>query len=80
MPFVPALCTQCGAKLEIDSSKEATICPFCNTPFVTETAINNYNTTNVTNIGNLHADVVNVTDNKLENRIKSAETYISFKE
>lgn len=72
MPLVPALCTQCGSKLEIDSTQEAAICPFCKTPFVTENAINNYNTTNVTNIGNLHADVVNVSeDNSRENRVLS---------
>lgn len=80
MPLVPALCTQCGAKLEIDSSQEAAVCPYCHTPFVTEEAITNYNTTNVTNIGNLHADIVNVTDSQsLENLIKSAETFMKMK-
>ena len=38
MPLVPALCTQCGSKLEIDSSQEAAVCPYCHTPFVTEKA------------------------------------------
>lgn len=77
MPLVPALCTQCGAKLEIDSSQEAAVCPYCHTPFVTEKAINNYNTTNVTNIENLHADVVNVSDEQSrDNRVKSGETFI----
>lgn len=81
MPLVPALCTQCGSKLEIDSAQEAAICPFCKTPFVTEKAINNYNTTNVTNIGNLHADVVNVSeDNSRENRVLSGETFIKLKD
>ena len=42
MPLVPAKCTSCGAILEIDSSKDAAICKFCGTPFVTEKAINNY--------------------------------------
>lgn len=81
MPLVPALCTQCGSKLEIDSAQEAAICPFCKTPFVTEKAINNYNTTNVTNIGNLHADVVNVSeDNSRENRVLSGETFIKLED
>ena len=79
MPLVPALCTQCGSKLEIDSSQEAAVCPYCHTPFVTEKAINNYNTTNVTNIGNLHADVVNVSDDQSrDNRVKSGETFIKM--
>lgn len=65
MPLVPALCTQCGSKLEIDSSQEAAVYPYCHTPFITEKAINNYNTTNITNIGHLHADVANWMSYKL---------------
>ena len=77
MPLVPALCTQCGSTLEIDSSLEAAVCPYCRTPFITEKAINSYNTTNVTNIGNLHADVVNISDDQSrDNRVKSGETFI----
>lgn len=81
MPLVPAICTQCGARLTIDPSQEAAICPFCNTPFVTEKAINNYNTTNVTNIGSLHADVVNLSDDRSrDNRVKSGETFIKMQD
>lgn len=43
MSFVAARCTQCGAKIQIDDSKEAGICEFCGTAFITEKAINNYN-------------------------------------
>lgn len=83
MPLVPALCTQCGSALEIDSSKDAAICPCCNTPFVTEKAINNYktvyNTTNITNIGQLRADVVNVSDvNSLDNRVKAGDAFVKL--
>lgn len=42
MPLVPAKCTNCGATLTIDSNKDAAICEYCHTPFVTEKAINNY--------------------------------------
>lgn len=48
MAFVPAICSQCGAKLKVDDSKEAGVCEYCGTPFVTEKAIKNY-TTNITN-------------------------------
>ncbi len=61
MPIVPAKCTQCGSNLDIDSALDAAICPFCHTAFITEKAINNYNTTNITNIG--HADTINVYSN-----------------
>lgn len=52
MGFVAAICTQCGASIEVDESKEAGICSHCGTAFITEKVINNYhihNTTNVTN-------------------------------
>ncbi len=50
--MVAAICTQCGAAIEVDESKEAGICSHCGTAFITEKVINNYhihNTTNVTN-------------------------------
>lgn len=52
MPLSKAQCTNCGGVLEVDSSKDAAICPFCNTPYVIEKAItlfqNNYNNFNIT--------------------------------
>jgi len=55
MSLVPAKCTQCGSNLTVESSQEAAVCPFCNTPFIAEKAINNYNTTN-----HINAKTVNV--------------------
>ena len=55
MPLVAAKCTSCGASLEVDSTKEAAVCPYCGTAYIVEKAINNYNTTN-----NITADVVNI--------------------
>ena len=55
MPIVQAKCTTCGGNLEVDSSLEAAVCPYCKTPYVVEKAINNYNTY-VTN--NITADTV----------------------
>ena len=40
--LVPAVCTQCGATLEVDPNQEAAVCKFCNTPFIVSKAINNY--------------------------------------
>lgn len=59
MPFVQARCTNCAANLEVDSAKEAAICPYCGTAYIVEKAINNFNTINnyTTNIyGNGNAD------------------------
>jgi len=43
MGLVPAICTQCGASIEVNASQEAGICPNCNTAFVTEKVIANIN-------------------------------------
>ena len=37
-----AICTQCGAPIQVDENKDAGICPNCGTAFVTEKVINNY--------------------------------------
>lgn len=59
MAIVPAKCTNCGAKLDVDNTKDALICPYCGSAFVVEKAINNYNVTN-----QFFAGVVNLfTDN-----------------
>lgn len=55
MPLVQAKCTNCGANLEIDNTKDAAICPYCGTAFIVEKAINNYNVTN-----QIHAGTVNI--------------------
>ena len=39
MGFVAAKCTECGANIEVDETKDAGICEYCGTAFVTEKAI-----------------------------------------
>ena len=53
MPLMPAKCTNCGGNLEVESARDAAICPHCGSAFITEKAINNYNTYN-----QIHADTV----------------------
>ena len=60
MALVAAKCTECGAAIEVDQSKEAGICPFCKTAFITEKVINNYVTNNITNIGKMNIGTLNV--------------------
>ena len=73
MPLVAAKCTQCGANLQIDSSKDAAICPNCNTPFVTEKAITNYKTYYEYKIEK--ADVHIHDEKSVETRLKNAEIF-----
>lgn len=50
MALVPGICTQCGATLSADNSKDCMICPYCGTPFIVEKAINHFqNTYNISN-------------------------------
>lgn len=55
--FVPAVCTQCGAHLEVDPSQEAAVCQYCGTPFIVQKAINEYN---IQNARIEHVDTVNI--------------------
>lgn len=53
MPFVQAKCPNCGGILAVDASHEAAVCQYCNTPFITEKAINNVNITNYVTANNV---------------------------
>jgi len=77
MGFVAAKCTQCNANIEIDDSKEAGICKYCNTAFITEKAINNYTTNHIYN-QTFQADVINVHQETVEQLLQKAETYIKL--
>lgn len=55
MPLVNAKCTNCGANLQVDNTKDAAICQYCGSAYIVEKAINNYNTVN-----NINANVVNI--------------------
>lgn len=75
MPLVQAKCENCGGALQVDNSRKAAICPWCNTPYVVQDAINNY----ITNIGTLHADVVNVNnDASAKARLDAAEAFMQL--
>ncbi len=52
MGLVDAKCTNCGAVLQVDADKEAAICPYCNSAYIVEKAINNFNITNNVNVQN----------------------------
>ncbi|MBP1529859.1 MAG: hypothetical protein IJ136_04585 [Erysipelotrichaceae bacterium] len=68
--LVAAVCTQCGAQLEVDPNAEAAVCKYCNTPFIVEKAINNYN---VQHANIEHADNVNI---DMTGAVKSALDFV----
>ena len=77
--FVPAKCTNCGAALQVDPSQEAAICRFCNTPFLVEKAINNYN---ISVSGNLQvaSATINVQGANADNLIRRAKEFEARRE
>lgn len=73
MPLVAAKCTQCGANIEVDNTKEAGICKHCGTAFITEKAITNYNTYVTNNFAGANVNIIGL---NFENLIKMAENAI----
>lgn len=47
MPWLPGKCPNCGGMLKVDSTKDAAVCEYCGSPFVTEKAIINFNNPNI---------------------------------
>ena len=46
MPLVQAKCTNCGGKLQVDSTKEAAICPYCGSAYIVDKAVQHFQVTN----------------------------------
>ncbi len=81
MALVPAKCTNCGANIEVDESKEAGICRYCGTAFITEKAINNYTTNvqvnnNVVQTTNINAGTVHIHEDQLNRFFVVEEGYL----
>lgn len=74
MGMIPAKCTNCGANIQVDETKEAGICEACGTAFITEKAVNNYNISNTYNIETANITVKSV---DIDARISAAEKLVS---
>ncbi|MDR2201956.1 MAG: hypothetical protein LBP26_04250, partial [Clostridiales bacterium] len=75
MAIIAAKCTQCGANIEVDNTKEAGICGHCGTAFITEKVINHYITHNYDNrtvIKNIYGEEKLDADGYIE----KAETFL----
>lgn len=75
MPLVAAKCTNCGASLEIDNRQEAAICKYCNSAFIVEKAIHNYNTYNQNQYHIQNAQLIVEDHNSIEKQLENAETF-----
>ena len=80
MPLIAAKCTQCGANIEIDNAKEAGICQYCGTAFITEKAITNYNTYITNNLAGANINITGVNVDNLLTLAKNAEEINNYAE
>ena len=74
--LVPAKCTNCNGVLNVDPSKEAAICPYCNSAFIVSKAINNIKVENA--VFTLNGTTVNI-DNHInaDNYIQRAKEFLN---
>lgn len=77
MGLVAAKCTQCGANIEVDDTKEAGICKYCGTAFITEKAINNYNISAEKVI--INGENINISNYDIESALKAVDKLIRGK-
>lgn len=72
--IVPAICTSCGATLEVNGEEKTATCPFCNSSYIVDQAINNYD---VKMRGNLKVEnaTINVTGSNIDNLLKRAGAF-----
>lgn len=49
--YVQGKCYKCGGFLAVDESQDASVCPFCNKPFVVQKAIISFNETALPDVG-----------------------------
>ena len=83
MELIKGKCPECGGILDIDSSKEALICPYCDTPYIVEKAINNYNaqTIKIENANNININVNNGRHYRTDEDIfKAVQGYLKINE
>lgn len=77
MAFVQAKCVNCGGILTVDPDLKTAACPHCGVTYVVEDSIKYYNS--VTKVEHLHADVVNIADEKSsEGLLAAADAYVKI--
>ena len=80
MPLVNAKCTNCGAPLQVDNSHEAAVCPYCNSAYIVEKAIQNFNYSVTNNITAQNIIIAGKGEMEKERLLQNANTLEGFKE
>ena len=72
MGLIAAKCTACGANIEVDDTREAGICQYCGTAFITEKVINHYHTY-VTNNNNFAGATIHIAGSDIDDLLELAK-------
>ncbi|MCL2861919.1 MAG: hypothetical protein FWE22_05880 [Firmicutes bacterium] len=75
--YVAAKCTACNASIEVDDEKDAGICNFCGTAFVTQKVINEHHT-HVTK--NVTKNVFGIGSKTYEDFCEDGDTFLKLRE
>lgn len=75
MGLIAAKCTQCGANIKVDDTKESGICEFCGTEFITEKVINHYEISADNIIVN--GDNINLSQYDIESALKAVDKFMA---
>jgi hypothetical protein len=78
MPLVNAKCTNCGANLNVDNTKDAAVCEFCGSAFIVEKAIQNYNYHITNNINAQNVVITGKGEAEKERLLNNAKTNEKF--
>lgn len=78
MPLVNAKCTNCGANLNVDRSKEAAVCEHCGSAFIVEKAIQNYNYHITNNVNAQNVVITGKGNDEKERLLNNAKTNERF--
>lgn len=70
MPLVKAKCPNCGANLQVNSEKDAAICPYCKSAYIVEKSIASFNNSKVDKIV---ANTVNIYGNQTIQAYKNSD-------
>ncbi len=72
MPLVQSKCTNCGGELQVDSEKEAAICPYCGSAYIVEKAVQHFQVTN----NNIFNGAKIIQEDGFKKLIEAAEGYV----
>lgn len=75
MGLIAAKCTQCGASIKVDDTKESGVCEFCGTEFITEKIINHYEISAENIIVN--GDNVNLSKYDIESALRAVDKFMA---